>query len=146
MVEEHLDLWGEKMVIRHSESLQIQGNGFPLHEVNASDDTHAVVTICSERITSDTEDVLSLIEHVLSKHGLHPTFVRTGSHLFLDSVSPLDEEITRRFGEHRAGIVALVNGQEPGQGAHALDEMILHKGDTFELLYRIGSEESAHAP
>lgn len=132
------------MAIQHSESLRIQGNEFPLHEVSASDDTQAVVMICLEHIATDTDDVLSLIERVLNERGLQPTFVRNGSQLFLSSVSPLDGEIVRRFGDHRAGIIALVNGQEPGQGAHALDEMILHKGDTLELLYRIEAEESVH--
>lgn len=142
MTAEQLELWGEKMEVRHSESLYVQGNDFPLHEVTASDGTRAVVMICSERIAKDTSNVLSLIEHVLTERGLHPTFVQSGNHLFLESVSPLDEEIMRRFGGQRAGVIALVNGHEPGQGAHALDEMVLHEGDTLELLYRIGSEES----
>lgn len=130
------------MEVRHSESLHVQGKDFPLYEVTASDDTHAVVMICSERITRDTSNVLSLIEHVLAGRGLHPKFVRSGDHLFLESVSPLDEEITHRFGGQRAGVIALVNGHEPGQGVHALDEMTLHEGDTLELLYRVGPVES----
>lgn len=142
MLLEQLDLWGERMEVRHSESLRVQGNDFPLYEVTASDDTQAVIMICSEHIARDTGDVFSLIKHALSERGLHPTFVTSGGHLFLESVSPLDEEIIQRFGGQRAGIVALVNGHEPGQGAHALDEMTLHEGDNLELLYRIESVES----
>jgi hypothetical protein len=142
MSDEQLDLWGEKMKVRHSEVVKVQGNDFPLHEVTASDDTRAVVMICSERIAKDTSDVLSVIEHVLATHGLLPTFVKSRGHLFLESVSPLDTEIMQRFRGQRAGIVALVNGHEPGQGAHALDEMTLHEGDKLDLLYRVGSAES----
>lgn len=142
MSEEHLDLWGEKMEVRHSASLHVQGKDFPLYEVTASDDTRAIVMICSERIAKDTSNVVSLIEHALAERGLRPTFIRSGGHLFLESVSPLDEEITHRFGEPRAGVIALVNGHEPGQGVHALDEMTLHGGDTLELLYRVGAAES----
>lgn len=140
MAEKHLDLWGENMEIRHSESLHIEGNDFPMHEVTASDDTNAIVMISSELITKDTNDVRSLIEHTLAERGLHAIFVNSDNHLFLESVSPLDEEIMRRFRGQGAGVIALVNGHEPGEGSHALDEMTLHKGDTLELLYRIGSE------
>lgn len=142
MAKEHLDLWGEKMEIWHSESLNVQGNEFPLHEVMASDDTHAVLRICSERIEADTDDVLALIKRTLAARGLQPTFVRSDDHLFLEAISPLDEEIRRKFEGQSAGVIALVNGQEPGHGTHALDEMTLHRGDTLELLYRVGSGES----
>ncbi len=134
------------MKVRHSESIHIYENNFPLHEVTASDDTQAVVVIYSERIVKDTSDVLSFIDHSLAERGLHPTFTRSGNHLLLDSVSPLDEKIMQRFRGQRAGIIALVNGHEPGHGSHALDEMILHEGDTLELLYRIGGvSESSHS-
>ena len=124
--------------------MNVQGNEFPLHEVTASDDTRAVVVICSERIMRDTKDVLAFIERTLAAHELHSTFVKSGGHLFLESISPLNEKIMQRFGGQRAGIIALVNGHEPGQGAHALDEMTLHEGDTLELLYRVGESRSLH--
>jgi len=143
MPAKHLDLWGEKMAIRHSESLNVRGNEFPLHEVAASDDTHAVLLISSERITADTNNVLSLIKRTLAARRLQPRFVMSDNHLFLQSISSLDEEIARSFKRQQVGVIALVNGQEPGHGTHALDEITLHEGDTLELLYRIGNSEQS---
>ena len=134
----HLYLWGETMKIKHSESIFVEGNDFPLHEVTASDDTHAVLLICSERIAADTIDVLSLIRRILAKRKLQPRFVKSGDHVFLQAVSPLDMEIAGRFKGQQAGVIALVNDEEPGHGTHALDEIILHGGDRLELFYRVG--------
>ncbi len=139
MRKNQLHLWGERITIRQSESLNVYGNAFSLHEVAASDDTRAVVMICSEPVLKDTTDVPSFIEDALAARGLQGVFVNDKNHVFLESVSPLHTEVMRRFIGQRAGIIVLVNGQEPGGGAHSLREMTLHKGDMLEVLYRIGS-------
>ncbi len=137
MVGKSIHLWGEKMGVRHTDSLYTHGIAFPLHEVDASDDTQALVMICSERIAKDTNDVPTLIRELLETRGLQSKFIKSDNHLFLDSVSPLDKAIAQRFIQQRAGIIALINGKEPGDGTSALDQMTLHEGDTLQLLYRV---------
>lgn len=138
-MSEKLHLWGETIEIRHSELLHVGEHDFLLHEVIASDDTQALIIICSEQIKKDTTDIRSFIEDALAARGLQGVFMKNDDCLFLESVSPLDDQIARRFKGQKAGIIALVNNREPGKGIHSLEEMILNKGEKLELLYRIGS-------
>lgn len=134
-----LYLWDENIVIQQSGSFTLGKNTFPFYEVIASDDTQALVMIYSQRITTETTDVRRFIEDSLTARGLRGIFSKNNRRVFLESVSPLDKEVTQRFAGEKLGIIVLVNGREPGEGAYSLQEMTLQKGDTFALLYRIGT-------
>ncbi len=139
-MDAYITLWDENILIRRSALLCINGSQYPLYEVSASDDTQVLVLICSLQILADIDEALPFIHHKLIEYGLYPTTVGIGNHLFLDSISPLDEEIKQIFDGQSVGIIALVNGHEPGQGTQALDGMKLCAGDILELWYRIGAK------
>jgi hypothetical protein len=137
MPRENLNLWDEGMEVLSSEEIEVREGRFPLHYVRASDDTEALLPLCETELKADCYNLEEVIKERLEHIGLHPRFATRKGHKFLMSVFPVHKELTKRFGRENVGLVVLLNGCEPGEGTHAIEEMQAKQGSTLQVLYRI---------
>ncbi|MBI3331679.1 hypothetical protein HYZ99_01840 [Candidatus Peregrinibacteria bacterium] len=125
------------MPITASELVRVGEKEFPLHHVQASDETRAIMRLCMIQAEERRKSLAAYLPQVLREQGLEPCLRSRSGHGFLESVEPVHQKLVEMFGEQSIGIIVLINGEEPGQGKHSLDEMRVEQGDVIQVIYRI---------
>ena len=140
MPSEHLYLWDETIRIDSTESLLLGEHEFDLHIVKASDNTHALIIVSTFVLDSDVDDLHAFLDIAFMRSGLQASFIKMDAGIFLESISPIDDFLKKRFADksHEShGVIILINGREPGNGNSSLKEMKPKKGDNVQVLYRV---------
>lgn len=137
MPHEELFLWGERMPITVSEVVRVGEREFPIHHVRASDETRALLMLCMIHAEESYERLAPYLLGKVREQGLEPRLRSEDGHTFLEAVEPVQRKLADMFGEQNIGVVVLINGEEPGGGRHALDEMRVDQGDVIQVIYRI---------
>lgn len=136
MPHEELFLWGERMPITASEIVRVGEREFPLHHVQASDETRALLMLCMIRAKESYGHLAPYLLGKLREQGLEPRLRSGDGRTLLEFVGPVQQKLADMFGEQNIGVVVLINGEEPGEGKHTLDEMRVEQGDVIQVIYR----------
>lgn len=142
MPREELSLWGERISITASEIVRVGKRKFPLHHVRASDETRMLLMLCMIHAEESYERLAPYLLGKLREQGLEPRLRSGDGHTFLEAVEPVQRKLAGMFGQQSIGIVVLINGEEPGEGRHALDEMRVEQGDVIQVIYKIACATS----
>jgi hypothetical protein len=138
----HLLLWNEDIPVLSTDIIQIGDREFALQYVQASDDTHALLTVTHCTMNSNVDDLSSFLDSELQRIGLQPHFTHHNGNIFFESIEPVETYLKKIFQNRSLGIVILINGKESGKGSHSLKYMKPRKGDRIDVLYRIAKDHS----